>query len=63
MLWLFVGMLSECLPLVSKIKSTRCGEAVVVDVDDGDFELEAGVRDPKPGGAAMDGDLEPDART
>eukprot|EP00959_Pyramimonas_sp_CCMP1952_P158154 3307375-Pyramimonas_sp.AAC.1 len=45
------------------MESICCGEAVVVDVEDGDFELEAGIRDPKPGGAAMDDDLKPGART
>eukprot|EP00959_Pyramimonas_sp_CCMP1952_P140545 2940898-Pyramimonas_sp.AAC.1 len=63
MLWLFVSMLSESLPLLPKMESTCSGEAVVVDVEDGDFELEAGVRDPKPGGTAMDDDLKPGART
>eukprot|EP00959_Pyramimonas_sp_CCMP1952_P163353 3414743-Pyramimonas_sp.AAC.1 len=62
MLRLFVSMPSKCLPLVAKVNKVSWRGAAVVDVEDGDFLLEAGVRDAQPSGAARDDDLEPGLR-
>eukprot|EP00959_Pyramimonas_sp_CCMP1952_P059455 1241624-Pyramimonas_sp.AAC.1 len=55
-------MLPKYLPLVAEVGTVGWREAVVVDVEDGAFALEAGIRDAQPSGAAVDDDLEPGMR-
>eukprot|EP00959_Pyramimonas_sp_CCMP1952_P203967 4265505-Pyramimonas_sp.AAC.1 len=62
MLRLLVGMCPESSPLVTREQAVGRGEHEYVDVEDGDFELEAGVRDAQPGGAAGGDCLKPDSR-